>query len=149
MTPKYWILMALPLVVLGLTMGLAVGISKGKSERCKAVADRLGMRKADEMERQIQYKSVAIAYNVVLFALLGITYYSVFIKQESMPLSNLALLLGVLTQAVATLVLRHRSTEGDEEYPSYPLWKTFLWIFGIAALIICLGGALVIVVLAS
>lgn len=146
---KYVALAAMPLVVLGLVFGLMVWIRKSKSKRAVALADRLDIRKMDEMERVIQYKSVAIAYNVVLFTLLGITLYSVFIKKESMPLSNLAILLGVLTQSITVLVLRHRSTQGDEEYRAYPLWKTALWILGLSALIGALGGLLTILTLAS
>lgn len=146
---KYILLAALPMVVLVGVFGFVFWIGKSKSERAKALAERFGVRKMDEMERVIQYKALAIAYNVVLFALLGITCYSVFVKGESMPLSNLALLLGVLTQSGAVLVLRHRSTKGDEEYQPYPLWKTVLWIVGISAVIGTVGGLLVIVTLAS
>ncbi|MDY3618835.1 hypothetical protein [Agathobaculum sp.] len=146
---KYIFLAAMPFAAFGIVFGIVLWIGKSKSKRAMALADHLGMRKMDEMERIIQYKAVSIAYTVVLFALLGITFYSTFVKRESMPLSNFALLLGVLTQSGATLVLRHRSTQGDEEYKTYPLWKTALWILGVSALIGALGGLLVIVVLAS
>lgn len=146
---KIYILASLPLVVLVGVFGFVFRIGKSKSGRAKALADRFGVRKMDEMERVIQYKAVSISYNVVLFSLLGITVYSVFVKGESMPLSNLALLLGVLTQSGAVLVLRHRSTKGDEEYQPYPLWKTVLWIVGISAVIGVVGGLLTIATLAG
>lgn len=146
---KFYVLVSLPVVVLFLVFGFVFWVGKSKSGRAKALADVFGVRKMDEMERVIQYKAVSIAYNVVLFALLGITFYSVFVKGESMPLSNLALLLGMLTQSGAVLVLRHRSTKGDEEYQPYPLWKTVLWIVGISVVIGTVGGLLVIVTLAS
>lgn len=146
---KYVILGALPFVVMGLVLGLVLWMGKSKSPRAVALAERLGIRKADEMERMIQYRSVEIAYLAVMVSLLGITCYSVFVKGESIPLSNLALLIGVFTQAGAVLVLRHRSTQGDEEYRTAPLWQTTLLILGFAAVIGAIGIIITTVVLAS
>ena len=82
-----------------------------------------------KLERMIQYKAVSWAYLVVVLGLAGLNFYEVFAKEGKLPVSNLVLLAGLLTQAVAVLILRHRSTAGDEEYKAYPLWKTFAWIF--------------------
>lgn len=146
---KFYVLVSLPIIILLLVFGFMLWVGKSKSARAKALSDVFGMRKMDEMERVIQYQAMSIAYNVVLFALLGITFYSVFVKGESMPLSNLALLLGMLTQSGAVLVLRHRSTQGDEEYRTAPLWQTVLWIVGFAVLVGTIGALLAIAVLAS
>ena len=131
------ILMALPFVVLIGTLAFAIWTAKSGSPRATRLADRFGIvRQADEMERQIGYQAIGIAYNVVLFALLGINFYEVFVRKQSLPLSNIALLAGILTQSIATLVLRWRKTRGDEEYDAYPIWKTLLWVFAF-----CLGAA--------
>ncbi len=138
MGAKSYILMALPIVFLVGFLALFIWIGRRRPLRFTALANKLGLRpgmqRADEMERLIQYKAISIAYTVMLFGLLGCTLYSVFVKNESMPLSNGVLLLGVLTQSIATLALRHRYTEGDEEYKPYPLWKTLLivLVFGLA-----------------
>lgn len=145
---RYVAFIAIPCLLLGLSFGFAYWIRKGKSERARSAAERFGVTKMDEMERVIQYKAVVIAYNVMLFGLLGCTFYSSFVKREALPLSNLVLLLGLLTQGTATLVLRYRNTKGDEEYRPYAPWKTLLWIVGIAALIGILGGLLTIAGLA-
>ena len=50
----------------------------------------------------------------------------------------MVLLAGLLTQSVAVLILRYRSTKGDAEYKPHPLWKTLLLI---AAIVI--GGTAV------
>ena len=137
MRVKMLILMALPFVVLIGTLAFAIWTAKSGSPRATRLADRFGIvRQADEMERQIGYQAIGIAYNVVLFALLGINFYEVFVRKQSLPLSNIALLAGILTQSIATLVLRWRKTRGDEEYDAYPIWKTLLWVFAF-----CLGAA--------
>ena len=121
-------------------------------ERGRAWAEKLGVLngagRADEMERMIQYKAVSWAYLVVILGLAGLNFYEVFANDGKLPVSNLVLLAGILTQAAAVLILRHRSTEGDEEYKPYPLWKTFAWVLGISAAIGVAGGVIVIAVLA-
>lgn len=67
--------------------------------------------------------------SVVILGLGRRQVLELFAGSGKMPLSNLILLAGLLTQAVAVPVLRHRSTEGDEEYKPYPLWKTFAWFW--------------------
>lgn len=140
---RFWIY-AIPFLVIVLCFGFAVWLAKGKSALAQRLSVRFGaVKKADEMERQIQYKAVSLAYMVVMLGLLCLTFYSVFVKGESMPLSNAVLLAGVLTQSIAVLVLRHRNTAGDEEYKAYPIWKTLLWIVGFAAVITVVGCALI------
>lgn len=143
MGAKTIVLMALPFLVLAGAVGFAcwLGKSRGASPRASAWAERLGVGQADEMERQIQYRAVSIAYAVVQALLVGIGFYEVFVRDAPLPLSHLALLAGVLTQSLATLALRHRSTVGDEEYKPYPLWKTLLWI-GVVSGAVALFGML-------
>ena len=152
MGTKFYIIAALPLLAFAGVFAFVIWAGKGKSPRAAAAAQKLdalnGAGRADEMERMIQYKAVSWAYLVVILGLAGVNFYELFAGSGKMPLSNLILLAGLLTQAVAVLVLRHRSTEGDEEYKPYPLWKTFAWIFGISAAIGVAGGVLVIAVLA-
>ena len=152
MGPRLYILMALPFVVIAGVFVFMFWVAKGKSPRAAGWAERLsvlnGAGRADEMERMIQYKAVSWAYLVVVLGLAGLNFYEVFANDGKLPVSNLVLIAGLLTQAVAVLILRHRSTQGDEEYKPYPLWKTFAWIFGISAAIGIAGGVLVIAVLA-
>ena len=152
MSAKFYILLALPFVVIAGVFAFMIWVGKGKSPRATAFADKLGvlngMGKADEMERMIQYKAVSWAYLVVVLGLAGLNFYEVFANKGRLPVSNLVLLAGILTQAIAVLVLRHRSTEGDEEYKPYPLWKTFALVLGISAAIGVAGGVIVIAVLA-
>lgn len=149
MRVKMLILMALPFVVLIGTLAFAIWTAKSGSPRASRLADRFGIvRQADEMERQIGYQAIGIAYNVVLFALLGINFYEVFVRKQSLPLSNIALLAGILTQSIATLVLRWRKTRGDEEYDVYPLWKTLLWVFAFGLGAAAVGMVIIAAVLA-
>lgn len=57
-------------------------------------------------------------------------------------------LMGVLTQSIAVLILRHRSTAGDDEYKPYPLWKTFLIVLVFSLIVAGLGAGLAIAVMA-
>ena len=152
MEPRLYILMALPFVVIAGVFVFMFWVAKGKSPRAAGWAERLsvlnGAGRADEMERMIQYKAVSWAYLVVVLGLAGLNFYEVFANNGKLPVSNLVLIAGLLTQAVAVLILRHRSTQGDEEYKPYPLWKTFAWVLGISAAIGIVGGVLVIAVLA-
>ena len=152
MGSKFYILLALPFVVIAGVFDLMFWVARAKSPRAAGWAEKLGALngagRADEMERMIQYKAVSWAYLVVVLGLAGLNFYEVFAKEGKLPVSNLVLLAGLLTQAVAVLILRHRSTAGDEEYKPYPLWKTFAWIFGISAAVGVAGGVIVIAVLA-
>ena len=75
MGAKTYVLMALPILVLVGMIALFVCLGRSRSPRLAAWADRLGLsfgaRRADEMERMIQYKAVSAAYLVVIFALIG------------------------------------------------------------------------------
>lgn len=149
MKAKLYILAALPMVVLLGVIGLSIWLRKrAASPRAAALAEKLGVRQADEMERMIQYKAAALAYAVVVWILVLYSFYVVLIQKESVPLSNAAVLAGLLTQSIATLVLRHRSTAGDEEYRPYPLWKTLALLFAVGVATAAVGGVIAIVVLA-
>lgn len=152
MGPKFYILLALPFVVIAGVFAFMFWVARAKSPRAAGWAEKLGVLngagRADEMERMIQYKAVSWAYLVVILGLAGLNFYEVFANEGKLPVSNLVLLAGLLTQSVAVLILRHRSTEGDEEYKPYPLWKTFAWVLGISAAIGVAGGVIVIAVLA-
>lgn len=149
MNAKLYILMALPLVVLFGVLIFMYKLSRNKtSAHAAALAEKLGVRQADEMERMIQYKAAALAYAVVVWILVLYSFYVVLIQKESVPLSNAAVLAGLLTQSIATLVLRHRSTAGDEEYRPYPLWKTLALILAIGVATAAVGAVIAIVVLA-
>ena len=152
MGPKFYILVALPFIVIAGVFAFMFWVTRAKSPRAAGWAEKLGVLngagRADEMERMIQYKAVSWAYLVVSLGLAGLNFYEVFANEGKLPVSNLVLLAGILTQAIAVLVLRHRSTEGDEEYKPYPLWKTFAWVLGISAAIGVAGGVIVIAVLA-
>lgn len=152
MGAKLYVLIALPFIVIAGVFAFMFWIARAKSPRAAGWAEKLGVLnsvgKADEMERMIQYKAVSWAYVVVLFGLLGITIYESWVEGESgLPASTLVMLAGVLTQCFAVLILRHRSTEGDEEYKPYPLWKTMLFVIGISACVAVVGMLLCILIL--
>ena len=148
MNGKLYVLMALPFVVLFGVIGFVCWLrKKDTSPGAASLAEKLGVRQVDEMERMIQYKAASLAYAVVVWLLVLYGLYVVLIRKKAMPLTNLAVLAGLFTQCIATLVLRHRSTVGDEEYHPYPLWKTLLIVVGISAVIAVLGAGIVIVVL--
>ena len=148
MDGKLYVLMALPFVVLFGVIGFVCWLrKKDTSPRAAALAEKLGVRQVDEMERMIQYKAATLAYAVVVWLLVLYGLYVVLIRKKAMPLTNLAVLAGLFTQCIATLVLRHRSTVGDEGYHPYPLWYILLILVGISAVIAVLGAGIVIVVL--
>ena len=153
MGAKTYVLMALPILVLVGMIALFVCLGRSRSPRLAAWADRLGLsfgaRRADEMERMIQYKAVSAAYLVVIFALIGCSLYDSFIRHApgAQPYILIALM-GVLTQSIAVLILRHRSTAEDDEYKPYPLWKTFLIVLVFSLIVAGLGAGLAIAVMA-
>lgn len=152
MGAKAYVLMALPVLVLVGLITLFVYLGRSRSPRLAAWADRLGLslgaRRADEMERMIQYKAVSAAYLVVLFALLGCSLYDSFVRHAAgMQPYTLIAVMGVLTQSVAVLILRHRSTAGDDEYKPYPLWKTLLLVLVFSLAVAGLGAGLAIAVM--
>ena len=81
MGAKSYILMALPIVFLVGFLALFIWIGRRRPLRFTALANKLGLRpgmqRADEMERLIQYKAISIAYTVMLFGLLGCTFYGI------------------------------------------------------------------------
>lgn len=151
MGPKFYILVALPFIVIAGVFAFMFWVARAKSPRAAGWAEKLGVLngagRADEMERMIQYKAVSWAYLVVILGLAGLNFYEVFANEASCRSATWSCSPD-LTQAIAVLVLRHRSTEGDEEYKPYPLWKTFAWVLGISAAIGVAGGVIVIAVLA-
>lgn len=155
---KMYLLMALPLIILGGILAFSVWLGKkdwrnGKEPRpwVIGVAERIGlqpgMNRADEMERMIQYKAVSWAYLVVMIGLAALNFYEVFVNGGKLPLTNLILLAGVLTQSISVLVLRNRSTQGDEEYKLYPLWKTLAIVLGFSVAVAALGALFAIAIM--
>ena len=137
---------SIPFLMLVLIFTGTVWMQKSKSPKAKQMATRFGMVKMDEMEKEIQQKSILIAYNVVLYALLGYTFYSQFVKHEMHPVTLTIAIAGILTQAFTTLILRYRSTKGDEDYQPYPIWKTLLWIACITVGLTAVGAFIVFTV---
>lgn len=128
----------LPVLLAVLLFAFGFLLAKGKSPRVRAMADKLGFRKADEMEQKLQDQSVRIAYFVLLAGLLAENWYTALVRGEqsrSMPLLALA----IVVQAVSLLVLRCRAVEGDEEYREWPLWATLAVLLAIAAVITVVG----------
>ena len=151
---KTWVLMAIPFAMFLLVMGVSVWLGKRRYQAGKPpvpwlmqLADRLAVGKVDEMERMIRYKASSWAYLAVVVGLLVVNFYELH-RSGTLPLSHGVIVVGLLTQGVASLILRHRATQGDEEYKPYPLWKTFAVVLGLAAAGAAIGMLLVIVVLA-
>lgn len=128
----------LPVLLAVLLFAFGFLLAKGRSPRAKAMAEKLGFRKADEMEQKLQDQSVRIAYLVLLTGLVAENWYTAVVQGEqsrSMPLLALA----IVVQAVSLLVLRRRAVEGDEEYREWPLWRTLAVVLLIAAVITVVG----------
>lgn len=137
-------IMMLPVLAIFLVgMGLSIWIVRSKSPRAKRLAELLGVRKVDEMERAIQDKAVRIAYMALLVGLIADMYYRVFAKGEIAPVTGILAMASVLVQSVAVLVLRRRSTAGDEEYTETPVWKTLALVFVVAGVLTAVGCALI------
>ena len=105
MGSKFYILVALPFIVIAGVFAFMFWVARAKSPRAAGWAEKLGVLKgagrADEMERMIQYKAVSWAYLVVILGLAGLNFYEVFANDGKLPVSNLVLLAGLLTQSVA------------------------------------------------
>ena len=151
---KMWVLIAIPFAVFVLVRGVSIWLGKRRYQAGKPpipwlmhLADTIAVGKADEMERMIRYKASSWAYLAVMIGLLAVNFYEQR-RSGTLPLSHGVIVVGLLTQGVASLILRHRATQGDEEYKPYPLWKTFAVVLGLGCACAAVGAAIVIVVLA-
>ena len=148
---KTVILMALPFLVLLCVLGFScwLGAKRKTSEKVDQWAERLGMTgSSEEQEREIGHRATQIAFNVTLVILVCVNCYEVFVMDKPLPLSNLALLTGILTQSLAMLVLRHKNAAQNEQNPPYPLWKTILLLVLIGGSTALIGMLITAVVLA-
>ena len=129
----------LPVLPLVLLIAFGIWIRAGRSLQAARMAERFDIRKQDEMEKEIQRKSLIASYYAMLCILGAYMLYKVWI--ECAGIGNIAfaaIFVAALTKGGATFVLRWRSAAGDEEYQPYPVWKTLLLL---AAIVI--GGTAV------
>ena len=129
----------LPVLPLVLLIAFGIWIRAGRSPQAARMAERFDIRKQDEMEKEIQRKSLIASYYAMLCILGAYMLYKAWIERAGIGnVAFAAIFVAALTKGVATFVLRWRSTAGDEEYQPYPVWKTLLLL---AAIVI--GGTAV------
>ena len=79
-----------------------------------------------------------------------ICYMFAWVRQEGIAnIAFAAILAAALVKAAVTLLLRWRSTRGDEEYRPYPLWKTLLLLMAVVLIGVAAVFLLLLAVLAA
>ena len=137
------ILSFLPLVLL---IAFGIWMRAGRSQQAARMAERFDIRKQDEMEKEIQRKSLIASYYAMLCILGAYMLYKAWIERAGIGnVAFAAIFVAVLTKGVATFVLRWRSAAGDEEYQPYPAWNTLLLV----ATVVVSGTALVFLLLVA
>ena len=114
------------------------------------MAERFGVRQRDDMGKEIEQKSLKAAYYTMLCVLGAYLLYVAWVRQEG--IANIAfavILAAALVKAAVTLLLRWRSTRGDEEYRPYPLWKTLLLLAAVVLIGVAAVFLLLLAVLAA
>ena len=129
----------LPVLPLVLLIAFGIWMRAERSQQAARMAERFDIRKQDEMEKEIQRKSLIASYYAMLCILGAYMLYKAWIERAGIGnVAFAAIFAAALTKGVATFVLRWRSTAGDEECQPYPVWKTLLLL---AAIVI--GGTAV------
>lgn len=106
----------------------------------KELLKRLGLRKMDEMERQIVFVAQRNGYLFLAGALLVWSLYESWrvysLHERLRPLPGLLLVTAVLIQCFTQLVLTRRAVMGDEDsYETGPLAGLVLLVAAVAGLI--------------
>ena len=136
----------LPFLLLALLIAFGIWMRTETSPQAARMAERFGIRKQDEMEKAIQQKALIASYYAMLCVLGAYALYKAWVEQAGINnIAYAAIFAAVLTKAAATLILRWRSTAGDEEYQPYPAWKTLLLV----ATVVVSGTALVFLLMVA
>ena len=140
----------LPVLLLALLFAFAAWMRVDRSPEAASMAERFGVRQRDEMEKEIEQKSLKAAYYAMLCVLGAYLLYVAWVRQEGIAnIAFAAILAAALVKAAVTLLLRWRSTRGDEEYRPYPLWKTLLLLAAVVLIGVAAVFLLLLAVLAA
>ena len=140
----------LPVLLLALLFTFAAWMRVDRSPEAASMAERFGVRQRDEMEKEIEQKSLKAAYYTMLCILGAYLLYVAWVRQEGIAnIAFAAILAAALVKAAVTLLLRWRSTSGDEEYRPYPLWKTLLLLMAVVLIGVAAVFLLLLAVLAA
>lgn len=114
----------------------------------KNILSAMGVRKMDEMERDIANSAIRYAYLFLIVALLiwSITESVLTMRTHGAHRATLVpcmLLVGAsLIQSFSQLILRARRTAGDEEYrETWPIGKALVIALAVAV-VITVGGSM-------
>lgn len=115
----------------------------------KNILNKLGIKKMDEMEKNIALKSQR---NALIFAVLGLLVWSFYESYKTYtyntPLNTTPCFLLVATGLVQTfsqLILQRQVVKDDEEYiEENPIWKILFLILIIAGVITSIGSFIIL-----
>ena len=103
----------LPVLPLVLLIAFGIWMRAGRSQQAARMAERFDIRKQDEMEKEIQRKSLIASYYAMLCILGAYMLYKAWIEHAGIGnVAFAAIFAAALTKGVATFVLRWRSTAG-------------------------------------
>lgn len=107
------------------------------------IFEKLGIKKADEMERNIQLKAIRLAWvYTVLFLVIWVLYesYQARLLSEKVNLIPGALLVSQnLVLILTQLLFRFRMTSGEDEAKKKPFLQAILIIAIVIAVVVALG----------
>lgn len=105
------------------------------------------MKKMDEMDRNIRFRSEELAYKIAVLALAIWTLYeswqTYFNDSKAINLPMYILILVLCVQAFSEMAMKRKMIAGDEEYnePNKLVW-TVIAIVAVIAVVIALGLSL-------
>ncbi len=115
----------------------------------KKLLKKLGFRKMDEMESQINFKAQGIAYCFLIIALFiwtiaegikGLINQSSFNLLPCLLLSTASLIHNISQQ----IMIRNAVKDDEESFESSPLFKIILTVFVVIAVCVTIGSFIVI-----
>lgn len=107
------------------------------------------MRKMDEMDRDIQLRSIQWGYRVAMFSLAIWTFYncyqSLVNEQTIQPLPSIILCISASVQSFVQLGLKQKMVKGDEEYKEpNKILRAILLVIVIFAIVMFVGTYIVL-----
>ena len=115
----------------------------------KKILKKLGVRKMDEMERCIAFKSQRNAFFFIMIALFAWSIYEaykVYAFHTSLNIFPcLLLVVSLCVQIFSQLIMTRNAVKDDEDsFETSPLLKIIIWVCVVAGVIITVGTAIII-----
>lgn len=114
----------------------------------KELFSKLGVTKADEMERSIQLKSIRFAWIYTLIFLIAWSLYeSCKVYRFNEPLNSIPSFLLISQNLVlifSQLFFRQRMVDGAEEGNKSSVWKSVMVTVIVVAIIVALGNFIIL-----